>query len=774
MRWLLLGAFLLGMSTLAAQNIALKGYVYDTTNGEPLVGANIIDSLHKTGVSSNNFGFFNLKIPHKSALLKISYTGYKAVYVLVSQDTTLTVSLEPGSLATVEVRASKTENELSSILLPIEKLNRIPTIGGEKDIIKALVFLPGVATGIEGQSSIFVRGGGSDQNLFILDGSYLYNTGHLFNFVSLFNPDAVKIVAFYKENFPAHYGGRLASVLDVSLREGDKNRFHGKFDIGFLSTKLTLEGPLVKNKTSFIASLRRSYFDILSIGKEQKFYNHKQDSFGKYSFNDFNFKISHNFSSNSKLFLNYYSGYDFYKTGNKLDITELYEYSFQFRNQTASARFNTNISPSLFLQTSIGYTSSVSSKATNYFLFDIIPATLMPPFKPAQFIPKDTTTKSEKGDIEDIVAKVLLDIRVSNTQKVSTGIEVQQHKYRPFEIYQNKKYTLSGPFNATEYALFAEYTAHLPHDFRLITGLRYSGFINGASNFNNFEPRVSIIHTHKRFGNTHIGFSKMVQYSHALLRNGDLITRLTWIPSDNDFLPEIGHQYNIGWKKATASVDFSLETFYKTLKNQTYFQASTEQIEDWRKYLLANGQGNTYGFELMIHKRWSKVQSNLSYTLSWSNRQFSNLNNGDWFPFVYDRRHNISFSNDYKISKNWHLSVLWSYFTGKRYTIPIAQVNQNILNGLTYYVYGSLNNYVIPATHRLDLSLDYEKTTLRKNIIGINFTLYNAYNRHNPFALLFDKYAVYDSQGKTQIFETQINTVSMFPILPSLSLFYKF
>jgi hypothetical protein len=795
---------LIALSYLKSFSQNISGNITALGSQEPLISAIMYDSLSGKGVLTNEHGYFTLSLNQNKAALKISYIGYYSQILTLDllRDTFLNISLkENNTLQTVEITANSYENNAGNglINLPIEKLNKVPSIGGERDILKALTILPGVSGGDEGTASLIVRGGSNDQNMIVLDGTPIYNTGHLFNFISLFNADAVKKIDFYKSYFPARFGGRLSSVLDINFREGNKNRFEGKLDLGIISSKILFEGPLSKNrKTSFLFAARSSYLDLFSIGKEKKvlvkeptygLFGRGSSDFLGYTFADINLKINHQFNEKNKLFFNFYLGQDVFRTAQSF-ITETYQNKSALLNTAIALRSYHILSPRLFLQWGVSYSENRGDFKTEDKTFTIVespppPNTILPPL--FSFKLNNILNTQSQGVIQDVNLNVKADYTLNSKNTLHIGTDVTQHRYQPnqyfstnYDLKDSIRDTLSYPnqlLNATELGVYIEDEITINKNLQCFTGVRLSAFKYDKA-YSNLEPRFSL--TYKlpnKLGTLNGAITKTVQYNHALIQVGQIVDRTVWVPSTEKIPPQYAWQYGVGWRKSDVKrgFDVSVEAFYKQMSNLSSFQITYNDpsiYDNWEQKVATSGKGESYGLELFAAKNKGKWQGTAAYTLSWNYRQFETINEGRRYPFIYDRRNNLVLTASRDLSKYWKFSSLFTISNGRRFNIPVAKVNATPFTP-EYYIYDNANNGQLPVYHRLDVSFTYEKSLKNRRVLGVSFNIYNLYFHQNAYYLYPDVVRKYEGT-KVVSQRDVVKVVSLFPILPSVNVSYKF
>lgn len=776
-----------------SNKFTLSGYVSEKGSKEHLPGANLYIPKFKAGATTNNYGFYSITIPKDSIELIVSFTGYQKAYfkLFLNKDTLLDVSLEPETLLKEVVVKDKLNQEsrdiqMSRMDVSVEQIKELPSLLGEKDVFKTLQLLPGVQKGSEGSSGLYIRGGGPDQNLIILDEATVYNATHLFGFFSLFNGDALKNVELTKGGFPARYGGRLSSVVNLQMREGDKESIHGNMGIGLIASRLTLEGPIKKDKISFLVSARRTYLDILT-----KPFMKKSEYQVGYFFYDVNLKLNYTINYKNKVYVSSYSGNDkfslFRKNTDENNNEETFKSTIQWGNATGTIRWNHLINEKIFSNLSLIFTD---------FLFDI-------GFKNQSFT--DQTQLRYFSGIRDYSIKADIDYYPGVKHRIKGGILATYHYFRPNAV------VLKGPgsnmeriikINTYENAAYIEDNYDVSDNLGLNAGLRLTHFNVRNKSYFNPEPRISIRYNLPHDFSIKASYSNMNQYVHLLSNSGIGLPSDLWIPATNRIRPQSSNQIALG---LSTDLDIrhspfliSLETYYKSSKNIIGYKegasfirvgnispgtASSFSYED----IVTSGNAESYGAEFFMQKKAGKFTAWAGYTLSWTWLTFNELNSGKRFPARYDRRHDISIAGTYKLNEHIHFSFTWVYGTGNAITMPLASyqiapappVYNNIpppeiavIHGYSptgfysvYYDYGSINNVRMPANHRLDIGVQFIKKRKKYERV-FEASIYNVYNRQNPF---FYQNEI-DYRNKT----SKLIQVSLFPIIPSVSWAYKF
>jgi hypothetical protein len=787
---------------LFAQEVTISGFVTDNSTGETLIGANVYDSATYRGTATNNRGFFSLTLENGMKTIQISYVGYepKSYKINLVQEIELKFSLDAGiKLDEVQIRSIKTESDFlkGRLSLPMIKLQELPSLGGETDLIKALTTLPGIAPANEGSSDMVVRGGGSDQNLFILDGIPVYNTGHLFNFISVFNPEAIKRVDFYKGTFPSKYGGRLSSVTDITFRDGNSNKFKGSFDIGLINSKLTLEGP-INEKTTFILAARSTYLDVFTPFRRAIIKNkNKFKSFGEtvnnemilYTFADLNFKVNHKFNSKNSVSFNLYSGVDYYRILNKYELQKESN-RYTLLNNLASIKSTHVISSKMLASAMIGFTSNSGiSKLENtqynqYMIKDPVTSwpTSLTVFERAE---KD----EQKSFVRDISTAIDFSYYSSNSNTFYFGMSGIRHFYQPgiyttevTDTINNRSPLLTSfrnkQYNSFDGSLYFEDEINYHDRIHITGGVRLNLFKSYDKIFKSLEPRLSISVSTLNSDSFIFSFSQMTQSNHALIKNDLLMYKTIWVPSLSWLPPEKSDLLSAGYihKNEKAGYSLEIEAFYKTMKNLVEYKInylSQYSYYNWENSLITGGLGQAYGLELSGEKTKGIFTGNINYTLSWTNRKFTELNNGKWFPFIFDRRHVLNITGTIKVNESWKLSFLWTLSSGHRINFPVAYINSNPY-AYGYYAYDGLNTRSLPIYHRLDLGAEWQKKRKNGEPYGLKFSLYNAYYRLNAYYLYVNHDYQYDKQGNLISSNTSVKKMTFLPIIPSINFFYKF
>ncbi len=772
----------------AQTRYTISGTVTDGSSGEHLIGATVRDVKSGKGTVTNTFGFYSLTLPSDSALIAITYIGYKpdAFGFFLDKNTTQNVRLEQSSiLKEVEIVGERYERieeraQMSRIDIPIQQIKNVPAFLGEKDVLKALQLLPGVSGGGEGQSGIYVRGGGPDQNLILLDGVPVYNVSHLFGFFSVFNPDAVKDVSLIKGGFPARYGGRLSSVIEINMKEGNENEFHGEGTIGLIASKLTLEGPIKKGKSSFIVSGRRTYIDILARPLiKAGFKADGNEGVVGYFFDDVNAKVNYRLSEKDRVYLSFYTGQDkFYLDFGERDV----DYEDQFKaglgwgNITSALRWNHIWSPKLFANSTLTYSRYRFETSNGY---------------ESRELENKTVVSEDKFDllyfsgINDVAAKIDFDFLPNPDHYIRFGANAILHTFKPgtfragYSSYEEGGDSSSfradysqANVRATEFAAYAEDDWKISDRIRINGGLHFSGFALAGKPYFSLQPRLNARYLFDQGWSLKAGFSTMRQYIHLLTNETIGLPTDLWLPTTKRIKPQDSWQAALGTAKTLGKdYEFSVELYYKEMNNVIAFRegSSLLQFEGWEDR-VSQGKGTAYGAEFFVQKKRGKLSGWVGYTLSWATRQFDDINFGEVFPYKYDRRHDFEITGSYKFTERFSLAASWVYSTGNAVTLG----NSRYLGPTAYdsYLYETThtpkrNNFRMPSYNRLDVGVEFTKKKRRYTRTWA-FGAYNAYNRKNPFFLFTE---IENNNGTTT---TSLKKASLFPVIPYFAWSFKF
>jgi hypothetical protein len=767
----ILGWLLLCGGFVQAQNkFSISGTVRDSITGETLIGVNIVvQELPSTGVSTNEYGFYSLTLPQGNYTLMYSYIGYDlqtrnvVLHGNLQQDVALSGNQ---NLEEVVISAEKENAHItrpvSVISISKEEMDLIPTIGGVKDPMKVLSYMPGIKSVGEGNSGLNVRGGNADQNLILLDEAPVYNASHLLGFFSTFNADAVKNLTLYKEGMPAQYGGRLSSVIDVQMNEGNNQKFHVGGGIGLIDSRLFVEAPLVKDKSSFLITGRRTYADLfLKLSNDPALKNNTL------YFYDVNAKLNYKISSKDQLFLSGYFGRD------NFAMDELF--GVDWGNATGTLRWNHLFSPKLFANTSLIYSQynykvsiengsnefALTSKIRDinlkhdydFFLnpqhtlkfgFNVIHHTLMP---------RTTESSSENSSVN------------SNTPPNKYSLESSvfiSDNWSP-----NPRWNIEYGLRFTSFAILGggdEY--ELDKNKNIIDTLSYaSGEI--VQHYLNLEPRLALAYIINPSLSLKASYTRNVQNLHLISNSTAATPTDRWVQSSQYIKPEISDQISLGWFKnfAQNQYELSIETYYKTLQNQIDYKDGADlRLQDPIETQLLFGEGRAYGLEFLIRKKTGRLTGWVAYTLSRSEKKIEGINQNDWYFARQDRTHDVSVVGMYKLSKKWTISGVWVYNTGNAVSFPTGKYR---IDNTVIFNYSERNGYRMPAYHRLDLSAVWQLKKNEKTEQDLSFSIYNAYSRGNAYTITFEEDP--DNPSQTRAVKTVL-----FKMMPSITYNFKF
>lgn len=781
---------LLAMQFIIAQSYTISGYVYDAESGESLISATVYLPDEGEGTVSNIYGFYSLTHEVGPKQVDFSYIGYetKSVSIDLTRDTSINIYL--GSYVTldeVEIVAEKdvdapTNVQMSQVNVSVAQIKKTPMLLGEVDVIKAIQLLPGVQSGSEGFNGLYVRGGSPDQNLVILDGVPVYNISHLFGIFSVFNADALKNVNLIKGGFPAQYGGRLSSVLDIRMKEGNLKKFEGEGSIGLISSKLTLQGPIISDKTSFLVSGRRTYADLVAKPFIKSANNNSTDTKVDPTiyFYDFNAKLQHVVNDNHRLFLSGYFGQDRFNF--KLTEQELESSGgINWGNKIGALRWNWKLSDQLFANTTLTY--------SNYDL-DITSA-----FKDVEV--NQTTEFSSKylSGIEDYAARVDLDYIPNPNHYIKFGGGAIKHSYDPGAISLNfladatNIDTLIGTTNQQSTELYAYLQDEITvGKLKANLGIHFSGFDVDDTFYTSLQPRIGLRYLVNEDLSIKASYTQMAQYINLLTSEALLLPTDLWVPSTAKIKPQTSWQAAAG-VSATVKENFNLtvEGFYKKMNNVLSFNEGASFLAaldgDWQTK-VSQGVGEAYGAEFLLQKKEGKLTGWVGYTLSWNTRQFDNINFGNKYPFRYDRRHDLSLVLSYELNDRITFSGNWVYGTGNAITLPIYDVptqvfryddpNRGQIEDFNYYSgIDEKNSFRMSDFHRLDLGVSFHKKKRwgeRTWVIGV----YNAYAHNNPFFMFVDEDFNFDPNTQQGTVTKTFKEIAILPIIPSIAYNFKF
>jgi hypothetical protein len=748
---------------LAQSKYTVSGTVKQRSSGETLLGVSVV-VVEKPGVGviTNEYGFYSLSLPQGNYTLRVTYVGYRQELIPVKLDANVTVSIdlsEQGSMQEVVVGARKSNDNLTKATMGTEVLNmktaaKIPVVFGEKDLVKTIQLMPGVKSNGEGSNGFSVRGGATDQNLILLDEAPVYNASHLLGVFSTFNSDAIKDATIIKGNSPAQFGGRLSSVLDVKMKEGNNKNYQVSGGIGLISSRVTVEGPIQKERSSFIISGRRTYADLFARlnpdFKDIQLY-----------FYDLNIKANLAINKENKLYFSGYFGQDV------LGVSKTF--GSKWGNATGTLRWNSVLTSKLFSNTSFIY--------SNYD-FNV-------GFK------SDGNETNFNSNIKDFNVKQDFSFYLNTRNTIRFGFNFIQHTITPTKAEGTNIVSSKKSRKGLENAAYLSNSWKASDRFSIDYGLRFSFYnVMGGDTYNvykdhqlveaiklaegkvgktytNWEPRLSMSYMLTNSSSVKIGYARNTQNLHLMSNSTGGSPTDQWIGNSYNIKPEIADQVSLGFSKNFSgnSYELNAETYYKTMQNQIDYRdgADINTVPDVESELLF-GKGRAYGLEILLKKKKGKLTGWVGYTISKTERKINGINNGQWYNAKQDRTHDLSLVGIYELSPKWTLSGTFIYNTGNAVTFPTGKY---VLNNMVVYQYGSRNADRMPATHRLDVSLTYERPARRKFQSSWSFGLYNVYGRQNPYSMTF-------KENKDNPMKIDAVQTSLFQWVPSVTYNFKF
>ena len=752
----------------AQQRFTISGTISSKTKGETIIGATI--RIGAAATTSNEYGFYSLTVDRGEYNVEASTVGMQTYFttITVDNDLVLNIALEEmvKDLGEVVVSSRSRDRSLSSPQMGVEKLSTkdiryVPVLLGEKDIIKVVQLLPGVKSAGDGNSGFFVRGGAADQNLILLDEAPVYNASHLLGFFSTFNSDAIKDMTMYKAGMPAQYGGRLSSVLDIKMNEGNNQAYNVSGGIGLISTKLNVEGPIQKSKSSFLVTGRRTYVDaFLKLSKDSTV------NTNKLSFYDLNAKANYILGDKDRLYISGYFGRDNLGVGNIFGL--------DWGNGTGTVRWNHIFSPKLFSNTSLiysnyNYTISIRSGATDFDIFSQI---------------RDWNFKEE------------LQWYINSRNSLRMGVNSIFHTIRPGEVTATAESSVNSSKLQKRYSLenaaFVTNTWKATDKINITYGLRATAFsVLGKGDFYaidsnglvtdtfsykkgevvktwlNAEPRLAISYQFKPDASIKASYARNVQNLHLISNSTTSSPTDKWLASTNIVKPEISDQYSIGFYKNFGSVyELNVEVYYKDMQNQIDYRDGADIYinSDAIESQLLFGKGRAYGIEWLFKKKLGRFNGWISYTLSKTERKINGISNNEWYNARQDRTHDIAVVGIYQLNDKWTISANWIYYTGSAVTFPAGKYR---IDDQTVYYFTERNGYRMPAYHRLDLGATLVLKQKKRFSSELTISLYNAYGRENAYTIMF-------RDGKDDPNKTEAVQTALFKYIPSVTYNFKF
>lgn len=718
---------------------SISGFIKDKNTGESIAGVTILNSNTKKSTISNSYGYFSIQVDEYPVKLQFTSVSFKKKTLDISkeknQNRLVEMESNENQLEEIIVKSNRENQSLDKlplgvISIPIQRLKTIPTLFGEADILKALTLTPGVSNANEGTTGILVRGGSPDQNLILIDETPVYNVSHLFGLVSVFNPDAIKNVTLYKAAFPARYGGRLSSVIDINSKEGNSKKRNTEIGIGLINSRFLWEGPINKKKpnaTTFFFAARASNLSLILLPTYFNYINNLDGQYFNYNLFDINAKINKQFNNKSQLFFSTYMGNDIWYVKTKEGKDTHSRSYLNWGNLTMSLRYILPISPKLFFKSTSAYTQYHYGIGIKNFDSNKKPDYL-----------------DSKTVIQDGLLKASFEYFLNTNHEFVFGSDLVRHFYNPIKI--NTTFGFSNPennktINATETGTYFESKNQLSLWFSIHSGLRFASFTVQDSTYHSLEPRLALNVKLPHETSLKIGYSSMRQFIHLLTNNSAGLPNDLWVPATKNVPPQYSQQLAASLSKnLNEGISLSVEAYYKKYSNLIDYKNGknylTNSSELYENTIEKNGIGKSYGLEVFLDKNQGRFTGWLAYTLAWNYRKFENINDGKWFAANFDRRHNLALTGNYKISNSSDFSANWIFQSGAPTNVPIASFKSPLFNSdFPIFAYGERNSFRMPAYHRLDFSFNFKAETYRGNQRIWTVGVYNSYNQKNPFYL---------------------------------------
>lgn len=769
----------------------ISGYVEDAATGERLVGAQVVDLRSKNGTLTNNAGFFSLRLRQDSVKLVVSMLGYaihgERFYLAGNVRRIVRMAgdldIDPVIITDRDQPSEMEEAGASVIDVPLAELEKLPSLMGESDVVNLLKMMPGIHQGGDGSQGFYVRGGGPDQNLILLDGATVYNASHLFGFYSIFNSDALKDVKLVKGGFPARYGGRLSSVVDIQAKDGNLEKWEGGAHIGLVSAKVMIGGPIVKRKTSCFFSARRTilepYFAVIN-----KITIPEQGNRLGYSFLDLQGKIQHIIGTKDRLVLGAYVGGDRFASGYDIDtsgVSNQFDFGLRWSNKLGSLQWRHEWSNTLFshfylLGSEYVYEATSESKLT---LFGALP---------------DRNSLQTRSSVRDIGAKMAFDWMPNCHNWIRMGVSTTNHLFQPEKFTQqivgqandtNFTRLIQRPIASWEHMAWIEDQIRLGKILNLNLGGHFSAYQVDSSFFWSIQPRASVRLTLPHSFGLQASYTEMVQYIHLLSNSGVGLPVDLWVPATGSVPPQRSRQVSLGFDKRFLKDGwvFTAEAYYKEMHHLIDYQTGVNFLgnTDWQDLVEKGGIGWSRGLEIFLRKTRGRLTGWLGYTLSKTDRQFSGINFGQPYPYKFDRRHDLSIAAIFRATDRISFSANWVYATGNAITFPEAVYFAPSVPLLGFWdlnqgqeldviiSYGSRNSTRLQDYHRLDINMSITKPSKWGEYFW-NVGIFNVYNRRNPYFLFLR--ADYSSDPNSPAIK--VRKMSLLPILPEFNFGFKF
>ncbi len=764
-----LGLFISSVA-FSQEYFTISGFVEDSASGETLIGVNVFSNDLGVGTTTNSFGFFTLSLPKGEVDITFSFIGYedftKNINLIKNKKLNIELIFSSQLIdeVTLESKVSNIKTTQTSVIsVPVKQIKSIPMLLGEVDVLKSIQLLPGVQSGNEGTSGFYVRGGGPDQNLILLDGVPVYNSSHLFGFFSVFNADAIKNVKLTKGGFPARFGGRLSSVLEIDMKEGNMKELKGEGSLGLISSKLAIEGPIIKDKVSFIFSGRRTYADLLlnSLNPADSGVN------GGYYFYDLNAKLNYKISNTDRLYLSGYFGDDIFGL-NFLDNEDEFDFGLGWGNKTATLRWNHLFSDKLFSNTTLTYSR---------YAFDIDQG-----FNSGDY----NLEFGYISGLRDFGSRIDFEFSPNPNHAIKFGSSYTYHDFFPGQLDLDFEYPngvsdididttfyFSEDLVAHDAFWYVEDEIKFSERLKANFGVHLGLFSIRDNNYFKLQPRFSGRYMLDDKWSVKCSYAEMQQNLHLLTNSSVGLPTDIWVPATDSVPPQQSRQIamSINTNFFDGKLEASLEGYYKAMNNLISYKEGSSFFDatGWESSIETGGEGRSYGLELFLQKNNGNTTGWIGYTLSWSDRRFDNINFGEWYSYKYDRRHDISLVLSHAFSDKVDIGATWVYGTGNAITFPQATYWSfeggpagDYIQTISYY--GERNSSRMNPYHRFDLGINFHKKKKRYQRTW-NLSVYNLYNRQNPFF-------VYLAQNDNN--ENVARQVSLFPVIPTITYSIKF
>jgi hypothetical protein len=753
------------------QNYTLSGGVTDAETGEDLIGVTIYELESSIGAITNSYGFYSLSLSEGEHSIQFSYLGYEPIIKDLSFDkaNTLNIELSPSSIAISELTISseRRDKNITSAEMGVEKLNLkqiaiIPVLFGEKDVLKTIQLLPGISSSGEGSTGFNVRGGSMDQNMIMLDEAPLYSASHLMGFFSVFNADALKDVTVYKGGIPAYYGGRASSVLDITMNNGNKKKFSATGGIGLISTRLTLEGPILKDKMSFIVSGRRTYADVVAkaLFKEDVVPN----DLSMY-FYDLNAKLNYSINDKNRIFLSGYFGSDVFGFKGLMGT--------EWGSNTATIRWNHLFSDKLFSNTSIIY-----SKYNYGFQIgmDGMNMEMTSGIKDYSFKEDFTWFLNPKNTIKfggGVTHHLFMPGELDSNGELDFNLILQEKRAYESSIYLQNEHKISDRLSANyglRLSMFNQVGPGWIYEYgeeNIPLDSSYFEDNECVKSYLGLEPRFSLNYILGSRSSVKVSYNRMAQYLQLLSNSTSGNPMDVWVPSSNNLKPLYVDQLAAGYFRNffDNNIETSVELYYKSIQNiADYEDGANIMLNEHAEAYILSGMGRSFGLELYVKKKYGDISGWISYTLSRTENKIEGINNFNWYPVKYDKTHDVSIVGSYQILPRLSLSAVWIYMTGNAVTFPSGKF---VIDGLQIPYYTERNGYRMPHYHRMDVSINLKGKKRKKFESNWDLSVYNVYNRHNAYMINFQ-------ESETFPGSTEAVKLSLFGIVPSISYNFKF